>query len=65
MKNLIWADRLTLFAAGVIYALTIACDVASNIPTTPEPLFLIFVWVVAPFWALLRGIDFVFTGSFR
>jgi hypothetical protein len=59
---MIWADKLTIFWAGIFYLAVFMMDAASNIPTTIDPLLMMFVWVVAPVWVVLRMIDWLFGG---
>ena len=62
MYKLIWADKLAIFWAGIFYLAVVMMYAASGIPLSIGPLFMMFLWVIAPVWAVLRMIDWLFGG---
>ena len=62
---MIWADRLTIFLAGIFYLAVVMMYAASGIPIESGPLFMMFLWIVLPVWLVLRGLDWLIGGQRR
>ena len=59
---MIWADKLAIFWAGIFYLAVLMMYAASGFTLGLGVAFSMFLWVVAPVWIVLRGLDWLFGG---